>query len=493
MRHVSGAASYDVERYLRALSFRLVDPRHRRGRGQRIALERPGRSPAVLLELFGAPFDAVNTELPEGLGGRLRPLLDVPRMSTVAIAGLLNRAVASMPDGHSFVNVGVWQGFTLLAAMAGNPDKACIGIDNFSQFRGPRELFMERFLARRGPAHEFHDMDYREYFARAHDGPIGVYLYDGEHSYDNQMHGLEAAEEFLADGCLLIVDDTNGADPRQATMDFVASRRDYHVVADVWTGALSHPTFWNGLLVIRKGAAGEPLAVPPVDARQESGPPLPSFDRRRGAVSLVVLHPEGDSAQLSRAVAAGEGQTWRNVEVVVADATNGSHRALADALARTSGDLVAFVDSSMELRADAVELSVAYPDIAPFWSPADAAGMRRAQQGIQAAADVDKVVPDDGPYVLVADRFGMPTTSAAGSATRLEALGGRLWDLADDAALGAIDRAHADGATHLVVMWNRFGWLDRRPQLAAALTARGTTLLANDLVRVFRLGPPAPA
>ncbi len=453
-----------------------------------------GRAPAVLLELFGAPFDALNTELPDGLENRLRPLREVPRMSTMAIAGLLNRAVASMPEGHAFVNVGVWQGFTLLAAMAGNPDKVCIAIDSFPHIRSPREQFLERFDAFRTPAHAFHQMDYRDYFSRVHEGPIGVYLYDAEHSYDHQLHGLEAAEEFFADGCLVIVDDTNWPEPRQATMDFVASRRgEYHVLADLWTAGEGHPTFWNGLLVIRRGAAGEPLAVPPADARQEFEPSLPVTDLRRCAVSLVVLDAEGDPAQLSHAIAAGQGQTWPNVEVVVADATDGSRRALADAVARTSGDLVAVFDSSAELRSDAVELNVAYPYLAPFGNPADAAAVHRAQQGINAAADVDRVVSRDRPYVLVADRFGMPTTAAAGSGTRLEALGGRLWDLDEDGALRALDQAHAGGATDLVVMWNRFGWLDARPRLAAALAARATTLVANDLVRVFRLGPQARA
>jgi hypothetical protein len=54
-----------------------------------------------VLDLVGAPFDDLNTEMPPDLRQRLRPLLDIPRMSTLATAGLLSRAVGSMPPGQA--------------------------------------------------------------------------------------------------------------------------------------------------------------------------------------------------------------------------------------------------------------------------------------------------------------------------------------------------------------------------------------------------------
>jgi hypothetical protein len=472
-------AAPDPESFIREISFRLVGPERPRDAAQRLVLDRPGGEPAVVLDLFDAPFDAINTEMPAHLKRRLRPLLDIPRMSTLATAGVLNRAVAAMPPGHSFVNVGVWQGFTFLSAMEGNPEVACIGVDNFSEFYGPRDKFMERLEARRGPAHRFFDMDYREYFAGVHDGPIGVYLYDGEHSYENQMHGLEAAEPYLAEDCMLIVDDTNRVEPRQATLDFVARRADeYSVVADIWTSANNHPTFWNGLLVVRRG--GRPQAqfvTTPGDGAVAAPAPEPD-----PAVSIVVLDAGADSGQRARAVDAARAQTWPHVEVVVADAGDGSPRAaLADALARTSAGLVAFIDTSVALRPDAVELSVAYPDVTPFWRPVDESRMSRAQSGIRAAADVDAVVPPGSAYLLVGDALGMPTTCAAGPGIPLGPQ-----DLDDDAARAAVDRARGAGATHVVVLWNRFDWLAQRPGLLAHVGAMADVVLENRRVRVFR-------
>jgi hypothetical protein len=163
-----------------------------------------------------------------------------------------------MPTGSAYVNVGVWHGFTFLAGMAGNEDRRCIGIDNFSMDIVPlygdvRSSFLERFERLRAPLHEFHEIDYRDYFRDVHDGPIGVYVYDGEHSYENQLGGLEAAEPFFAPGCVVLIDDAFAEQARRATMGFVESRAgDYEVIFDQATASKGHPTFWNGITVFRK-------------------------------------------------------------------------------------------------------------------------------------------------------------------------------------------------------------------------------------------------
>ncbi len=200
-------------------------------------------------------FDIVNTRLPvdeDAMRGRLRPLCLIPKMSTFAIGALINQAVAAMADGQAFVNVGVWNGFTLLAGMVGNPQQACVGVNNFSQFGGPREELRKRFERYGGPRHTFHDMDYREYFEKHHQGPIGVYAYDGEHSYDNQLHGLRLAEPFFADGCVIFVDDANVTAVQLATRDFIAqSGRRYQILLNCPTRNNCHPTLWNGLMVLQ--------------------------------------------------------------------------------------------------------------------------------------------------------------------------------------------------------------------------------------------------
>lgn len=197
-----------------------------------------------------------NTQLPAGralMRGRLAALCEIPRMSTYAIGAMINLAVSRMPHDHCFVNVGVWHGFTLLAGMAGNPNKTCIGVDNFSEFGGPRVEFMRRFEHHRSSRHLFLDLDYQDYFARQHEGPIGVYLYDGEHSYEHQLEGLRAAEPFFAEDCLVLVDDTNLKAPRDALFDFMRkSDHEYRLLCDRRTRQNEHPTLWNGVIAVQR-------------------------------------------------------------------------------------------------------------------------------------------------------------------------------------------------------------------------------------------------
>ncbi len=233
--------------YVARVSFRLYQPE------SRLRFYAPL---AGLLAKFGGSLEIVNTRLPDSDGDtprQLRELCAIPRMSTYAVAAMINRAVREMRPEHCFVNVGVWNGFTLLAGMAGNADKKCIGVDNFSEFGGPREQFLERFGRYKSPQHSFHDMDYREYFAKVHKDPIGFYIYDGEHSYENQLMGMQAAEPFFTDDCLILVDDTNFNAARWACFDFVAqSAHDYEILLDRRTSRNEHPTLWNGVMILRR-------------------------------------------------------------------------------------------------------------------------------------------------------------------------------------------------------------------------------------------------
>jgi hypothetical protein len=237
----------DYERFIKNVGFRYYGPLSRLKGFRRLS---------DLAEKFNILFEIVNTRLPNDgreIKQRLGQLCDMPRMSTFAIGAIINHTVSQMPRDVCFVNVGVWNGFTLLSGIAGNPDKRCIGVDNFSEFGGPKEQFVRRFNELKSEEHHFYEMDYREYFAKFHTGEIGFYIYDGNHSYENQMIGLKLAEPFFAKNCTVLVDDTNGIDPREATLDFInQSESKYAMLLDVKTRANKHPTFWNGIMVFRR-------------------------------------------------------------------------------------------------------------------------------------------------------------------------------------------------------------------------------------------------
>jgi hypothetical protein len=203
-------------------------------------------------------LEIINTKLPANrpkMVERLAKLCAIPRMSTFAIGAIINQAVFQMDDDCCFLNVGVWHGFTLLAGMMQNPDKRCIGVDNFSEYGGPREDFLNRFNLYRGPNHHFYEMDYVKYFSKIHKGRIGVYFYDGEHSYNNQLKGMLLAEPYFSDNCVILVDDTNWIQPKQATRYFINnSRHKYHVLLDRTTAGNGHPSWWNGVIVFQRAS-----------------------------------------------------------------------------------------------------------------------------------------------------------------------------------------------------------------------------------------------
>ncbi len=234
------------EDFIASISFRFIRPRMRIPEAIAIWMQRGHEAwrEAYNLRVRG---DRRNVR------GQIRPLCILPRMSTIAIGCLLNEAVHRMDPAHAYVNVGVWYGFSFFCGACGNPRKTCIAVDNFSQFGGPRQEFLREFNDRTSERQQFHDLDYRDYFARVHRGPIGVYFYDGDHAYAHQLEGLRLAEPHFAPGCIIFVDDTNWDEPRRATEDFLAAHPgEYETLLDVRTSGNRHPTWWNGLIVLRK-------------------------------------------------------------------------------------------------------------------------------------------------------------------------------------------------------------------------------------------------
>jgi hypothetical protein len=317
-----------------------------------------------------------------------------------------------------------------------------------------------------------------------------MYLYDGENSYEGEFEALSAAEPYFAEGCILMADDTNRSPRRQAMLDFAQqSRHDYSMLLDVRTGANRHPTFWNGTMVLRRDRDGDSPEPAHVLGHDRHGPP-PSDAPSPGPASAVtvVLLPTSDREAVARATEAIGAQTWSDTELVVAESAAG----LAQALEHSTGELVSFVDCAADLRPDAVELSIAYPDSSRFWhGRLESARLERLQSGVSAGKDVDSVLDPGTPFLLVSDHQGLPETLRAGPPTPLAEAPQRLRDIDDAAALNALAAVREAGIRHLVVLWTRFGWLDERPRVAAHLSRHATALLANDRVRVFALGSAA--
>lgn len=96
-------------------------------------------------------------------------------------------------------------------------------------------------------------MDCVEYFSTVHTGEIGLYLYDGHHSYETQLRALRAAEPFFSEDCIIFVDDTNYGEVRKGITDFMSSSSyEYRILFDITTSCNYHPTFWNGVMMLQR-------------------------------------------------------------------------------------------------------------------------------------------------------------------------------------------------------------------------------------------------
>lgn len=239
----------DFADYVTNISFRLLQPASPRPSGFR-ALNNLARKAGIHLEMW-------MTRLPEDqedMQARLGEVCQGPRTSTFGIGAIINRAVALMPEGHAYLNVGVWNGFSLLAGMAGNSGKTCIGVDDFARDASLRKPFLKRFEKARGPNHAFHEANFRDYLAAQHKAAVGVYVFDGPQTYEDLHDGLSLAEPYFSKGCVVLVDDTNWPHVRQANLDFIKhSPFEYRMLLDAQTPRTGHPTFWNGVMLFERG------------------------------------------------------------------------------------------------------------------------------------------------------------------------------------------------------------------------------------------------
>ena len=184
-----------------------------------------------------------------------KALLKIESMSTYAIGYVINRICKNLSRDQLFLNIGVWKGFSLISGMI-NTQCEVIGIDNFSQFDGPKEIFIKNFNKYKREQHKFYEEDYLNFFKRFEKKSkfIDFYFYDGEHSYDNQYKNLEIADQFLKKNSIILIDDANFADVYNGTMDFInKSNSNYKILKQIKTANNHcHPSYWNGIIILKK-------------------------------------------------------------------------------------------------------------------------------------------------------------------------------------------------------------------------------------------------
>lgn len=209
----------------------------------------------------------------------------VDGFSGARILALLRTLAARIVDDRdAYVEIGVYRGLTL-SSVARATTGLCVGVDDFSLFNpsGDNRRRVEEVLAEHGLDHvELLDMDAEvgltSFATRFPDRRIGLLFVDGGHDHRSQLIALLLAHRHLAQGAVIVIDDTNYRHVRQATEDFLRTFPEFALVAQASTA--SHPAnmspaeeeavrrgWWNGVQVLvhdPDGTIGR-VELPPSD------------------------------------------------------------------------------------------------------------------------------------------------------------------------------------------------------------------------------------
>jgi predicted O-methyltransferase YrrM len=211
----------------------------------------PMDSERFLRELPALFEDFPRSEHP--LDRRFAPIVEqVENLTSENVLALLNLAAACLGPDEAYVEVGVFHGASMIAAMLANEEHRFVGIDNFSLWEGSLEK-VEENLARFGLSKpELLVGDVFELVpAGALEGtPVGVWYYDADHSYEAQIEGLRIAEPLLVPGALVIVDDTDWERVERAMDAYLASQPRSRRILKLDGKERGAPQWWEGMQVL---------------------------------------------------------------------------------------------------------------------------------------------------------------------------------------------------------------------------------------------------
>lgn len=177
-------------------------------------------------------------------------------MSRPRVYAVLNACVSAMEPGELYVEVGTYQGGSLISALRDNKARA-IGVDSFGEFTQTNSLeITTRNLQTFGVQDRvvLRNMGFKEFFAQCPaDMKIQVYYYDGAHDYETQLAGMEAGWKFLQKGSIILVDDYTYPEVSRAVNQFVANHINQIKFQFVMLpNDNTDEIWWNGCVVMQK-------------------------------------------------------------------------------------------------------------------------------------------------------------------------------------------------------------------------------------------------
>ncbi len=176
-------------------------------------------------------------------------------------------------QNECYLEIGVFQGMTLLSVAKANEKLSCFGIDNFSQFdlEGTnKEMIKNSAKVNSVTNFELIESDFEDAFDNLEEKllgkKVGLYFVDGPHDYRSQLVCLEFMKPYFSDNAILVVDDTNYRDVRQANHDFIKGNPEYTLFYEHYSNHHPHHAdktntefkegWWNGVNIIVRDKEG---------------------------------------------------------------------------------------------------------------------------------------------------------------------------------------------------------------------------------------------
>ncbi len=181
--------------------------------------------------------------------------LSIAGFSGKKIKHLLNN-LCSLPQA-TYLEIGCFKGSTFCAAAFGNETflKEAIGIDNWSEFQGPKGEFFHNIqtIIPDAPVKILEKNCFRINPLKEFDSPINIYLYDGSHDFFSQVKAFLHFDKAFDDVFIAMVDDWGWKEPQEGTMTALRDL-DYTILyqKNLYTPDEEDPTeeYWNGFVVM---------------------------------------------------------------------------------------------------------------------------------------------------------------------------------------------------------------------------------------------------
>jgi hypothetical protein len=153
----------------------------------------------------------------DGRGKLPAEIRAIQGMSGQRYRTLINTLIQAL-NRPRYLEIGSWLGSTVAAALYGN-SVAAVCIDNWSQFSGTREHFLENVKKAELNSNELRliEQDFRK-VDYGNIGKFNVFLFDGPHSEVDHSDAVLIAQPCLDERFVLIVDDWNWIAVRLGTM-----------------------------------------------------------------------------------------------------------------------------------------------------------------------------------------------------------------------------------------------------------------------------------